>query len=428
MSSILITNRAEPNTPDSGKTEIYVDSTSKKLSTKDDAGSVTEYGSGGGGGSGDVTGPGSSVDNAIVRFDGATGKIIQSTTNGPLINDLGELISIDGTYGGVTKLGGSHTLSGNNSVAIGVLSKAGLDATGIGYNASATGGASVALGTSANASGGSGFALGGSSVASGAIGSIAIGTQAQSTTSRAIGIGYQASATSSHNICIGASSTTGTQVGSIMIGGVGSCTASRGVCAGYNSDLTGAFSVVYGGESSCSGVESIVLGTYATTTHNDCLVVGHEGNSGQNNSANFGGAGAMYHTFYLGQGFRKGNTNTTDLTIQVSKNSAAGTDINGSDLVMKTGTASGAGEGGSFRIEVADGSGVSGTTENETFNLMYKATSAQENIFTAKDNPTADASLHNGSMSAYLDESGNNLVFKVKYSNGTVKTGTVALV
>jgi hypothetical protein len=36
--------------------------------------------SGGGGGGGDVTGPASSTDNAITRFDGTTGKIIQSST------------------------------------------------------------------------------------------------------------------------------------------------------------------------------------------------------------------------------------------------------------------------------------------------------------------------------------------------------------
>lgn len=41
---------------------------------------------------GDVAGPGSSIDNAIVRFDGTTGKIIQSYTSGaPTIGDTGVL-------------------------------------------------------------------------------------------------------------------------------------------------------------------------------------------------------------------------------------------------------------------------------------------------------------------------------------------------
>ncbi len=34
---------------------------------------------GAGGGSGDVAGPASSTDNAIARFDGATGKVIQNS-------------------------------------------------------------------------------------------------------------------------------------------------------------------------------------------------------------------------------------------------------------------------------------------------------------------------------------------------------------
>ena len=42
--------------------------------------------------SGDVTGPGSSTDNAIVRFDGTTGKIIQNTTQ-VVISDAGVVSS-----------------------------------------------------------------------------------------------------------------------------------------------------------------------------------------------------------------------------------------------------------------------------------------------------------------------------------------------
>jgi hypothetical protein len=54
-----------------------------------------------GGGGGDVTGPGSSADNALVRFDGATGKIIQDYTSGaPTSNDTGSVtIPIDLTIG-----------------------------------------------------------------------------------------------------------------------------------------------------------------------------------------------------------------------------------------------------------------------------------------------------------------------------------------
>lgn len=38
-----------------------------------------------------------------------------------------------------------------------------------------------------------------------------------------------------------------------------------------------------------------------------------------------------------------------------------------------------------------------------------------------------DANLVASQFSVWVDESGNNLMFKVKYSGGTVKSGTVAL-
>ena len=37
------------------------------------------------------------------------------------------------------------------------------------------------------------------------------------------------------------------------------------------------------------------------------------------------------------------------------------------------------------------------------------------------------AALGNGQMQIWVDETGNNLTFQVKYSTGTVKSGTVAL-
>jgi len=62
----------------------------------------------GGGGSGDVTGPGSSTDNAIARFDGTTGKILQNS--GPTIDDSGNLTIGDGTGNTYFSNTGSHDL------------------------------------------------------------------------------------------------------------------------------------------------------------------------------------------------------------------------------------------------------------------------------------------------------------------------------
>ena len=48
---------------------------------------------GGGGGTGDVVGPTSSTDNAVVRFDTTTGKLIQDSN--VIIDDLDEITGVD---------------------------------------------------------------------------------------------------------------------------------------------------------------------------------------------------------------------------------------------------------------------------------------------------------------------------------------------
>ena len=75
----------------------------------------------GGAGSGDVTGPGSATDNAIARFDGSTGKIIQNTT-GLVASDAGVLSSSVGATLGNLILNDdarSLTLSGTISSSAG---------------------------------------------------------------------------------------------------------------------------------------------------------------------------------------------------------------------------------------------------------------------------------------------------------------------
>lgn len=51
---------------------------------------------GGGSGSGDVVGPASSTDNAIVRFNGATGKLIQDSSNAILDDNANLTLSVPG--------------------------------------------------------------------------------------------------------------------------------------------------------------------------------------------------------------------------------------------------------------------------------------------------------------------------------------------
>lgn len=61
-----------------------------------------------GGGSGDVVGPASSTDNAVARFDGTTGQLIQNST--VLIGDTGAIsgvLSVTGVAGGSSVTGGT---------------------------------------------------------------------------------------------------------------------------------------------------------------------------------------------------------------------------------------------------------------------------------------------------------------------------------
>jgi len=56
---------------------------------------------------GDVDGPGSSTDNAVVRFDGATGKLIKNSV--AILTDLGDLSGLTGlTVTGPTTLNGAQ--------------------------------------------------------------------------------------------------------------------------------------------------------------------------------------------------------------------------------------------------------------------------------------------------------------------------------
>lgn len=82
-----------PTTSDLALGELAINTYDGKLFLKKDNGteSVIEIGAGGSG-SGDVVGPSSSTDNAITRFDGATGKLIQNST---------ATLSDDGTFANV---------------------------------------------------------------------------------------------------------------------------------------------------------------------------------------------------------------------------------------------------------------------------------------------------------------------------------------
>jgi len=68
-----------------------------------------------GGGSGDVVGPASATNNAIVRYDGTTGKLIQDyTSDAPVISDPGDM-TLSGTLSGAE----SVTIDASGSLLFG---------------------------------------------------------------------------------------------------------------------------------------------------------------------------------------------------------------------------------------------------------------------------------------------------------------------
>lgn len=81
-----------PATGDLDIGEIAINLTDRKLYAKDGSGAVVQIG--GGAGTGDVVGPNSATDNALTRFDGTTGKLVQNSN--ATLDDDGNL-SLGGT-------------------------------------------------------------------------------------------------------------------------------------------------------------------------------------------------------------------------------------------------------------------------------------------------------------------------------------------
>jgi len=106
MSKITLKNDTAPDTPESGKTAIFIDTTTKTLKSVNDAGVETDYASAG---SGDVVGPASSTDNNVAFFDGATGKIIKDSGLTLSGSNTGDQTSITGNSGSTDALKSATT-------------------------------------------------------------------------------------------------------------------------------------------------------------------------------------------------------------------------------------------------------------------------------------------------------------------------------
>jgi hypothetical protein len=174
------------------------------ISITNSAGSISIIGTS----SGDVAGPLNSTDNAIARFDGATGKIIQNS--GVTINDSGVLTtatdaSLNGATAGIGTGGNTNTVFG---VSVG-LSASGNFNTFFGRNAGANIGASSAN-TFVGYFAGTGPSTGGLNTAIGDS-AYSFGNYQNSTC-----LGYDSSVTGSNQVQLGNSSTTTYAYGAVQ--------------------------------------------------------------------------------------------------------------------------------------------------------------------------------------------------------------------
>lgn len=245
----------------------------------------------GGGGSGNVTGPGSSTDNAIVRWDGASGTVIQNSN--VIVADSGTISLLQTTtlatiLGDVTGnargdgaldiqsshvVGANYVASGLHSVAVGYSNLAsGLESTAIGHFSVADGDISVALGTTS--------ASGYQSV------SVGSGNQASAASTSAFGVG---------NIIVGKNSTASGYVNtasgyySIASGWKNSAGADKSTASGYSNIITGTGGATAVGRSNtASGYKATAVGAQNTSSADYATAVGSQNTAQTVNSSTFG--------------------------------------------------------------------------------------------------------------------------------------------
>ena len=146
--------------------------------------------SGGGGGSGDVVGPASATDNAIARFDGTTGKLIQNSA-ATVADTTGDITA--GKYNGVT-------ISGSSTPSIAVTGTTTISGTHSGTSSgNNTGDQTITLTSDVTGSGTGSFAT---TISSGAVTYSKM--QNVSAASKLLGRGSAAGAGSPQEITIGA--------------------------------------------------------------------------------------------------------------------------------------------------------------------------------------------------------------------------------
>jgi hypothetical protein len=124
------TAAAAPSAGNLANGELAINITDGKLFYKDNSGSVQVLATKAGA-SGDVVGPASSTDNALVRFDSTTGKLVQNSAG--VLSDTGDLTGI-----AAITMSGALTLSGGTANGVSFLNASKVLTTGSGFNTDGT--------------------------------------------------------------------------------------------------------------------------------------------------------------------------------------------------------------------------------------------------------------------------------------------------
>lgn len=366
-----------------------------------------------------------------------------------------DLSALDPTASGIDSIGigASAVASGNQSIAFG----AGDDATSapaasaqgaiaIGGSDPATAGAkAIAIGAIAI---GAGTAAAAGAVANG-VGCIALGANSLSgdvADTDAVSIGHftrvttgssggiaiggapdttrAASCDSNYGIAIGVSDTGGLAGARVTAGhgiAIGSGNGVAGATAGQNAIAMGggssavAVGIALGLQASAGQNYSLAVGRFAATTvGTQSIAIGGSDTAAHAASASAAGATAIGSTGSGTNGAKASGASSIAIGGAVSTNGAAASATDSIAIGRLTIAA--------HTGAIALGNAVSSTNTNQ-LNIGTK------NIFVGAPNAiTADADLIANQLTFYIDETGDTLTIKVKYSGGTVKTFQGALV
>jgi hypothetical protein len=354
-----VTTTVVPTTLQQG--ELAVNITDKKLWVGNAA--TTPVQLLGAGVTGDVVGPASATDNAISRFDGTTGKLIQNSL--VTVSDTGAISApVDASISGLTVGKGGGSLVGNTAVGLSALPASN---TGTGFNT-----AVGYLSMSNNTSGQENTAVGVYSLPSNTTGSynVAIGRTAVSTNttgSNNVGVGYQSlnsNTTASYNTAVGSQSA------------YSNTTGANNVALGYqavysNTTGNGLIGIGYGTlRTNTTGSGNTAVGSFDGTA----LPAMYYNTTGNANSA-FGDGALSNNTtasFNTAVGYQAGYSNTTG-RIEAFGYAALAANTTGANNTAIGGAALNANTTGGNNVALGLQALVSNTTASDNTAVGYQA-------------------------------------------------------